>query len=255
MFEQVIEGPYGANRAWTTMAGFAGQALMLSAAVLAPLVAPDALPRPQSLVTLLYPAAPVAPPPAAAPEAPAAPRPTRQAIEIQAGRLLAPAAIPDRPVLIEEPPLTAAEMGGAPGGVPGGIEGGLPGGVLHGLPAIVARQVAPPAPAPAPPPAAVRPAAPARIKVGGNVQQARILHQAIPVYPALARQARVSGIVELVGIVGTDGRIRQLQLVSGHPLLVAAALEAVRQWVYRPTYLNGDPVEVIAPITVHFRMN
>jgi periplasmic protein TonB len=99
------------------------------------------------------------------------------------------------------------------------------------------------------------PAAPARIRVGGNVQQGMVLQQAIPVYPLLARKARISGAVQLVGVVGTDGRIRELQLVSGHPLLVQAALDAVRQWIYRPTYLNGEPVEVVAPIIVTFSMS
>ena len=87
------------------------------------------------------------------------------------------------------------------------------------------------------------------------MQHGKLVHQVIPVYPALARQTRVSGAVELVGIIGTDGRIRELQLVKGHPLLVRAALDAVRQWVYRPTYLNGDPVEVVSPITVNFTLN
>ena len=76
-----------------------------------------------------------------------------------------------------------------------------------------------------------------------------------PVYPPLARAARISGAVELTGVIATDGRIRELRVVSGHPLLAKAALEAVRQWVYEPTVLNGEPVEVIAPITVHFQLN
>jgi protein TonB len=84
---------------------------------------------------------------------------------------------------------------------------------------------------------------------------ARLLHRVEPVYPPLARQTRISGTVELTGVVGTNGRIRELRVVSGHPFLAAAALEAVRQWVYEPTLLNGEAVEVIAPITVNFRLN
>jgi protein TonB len=84
---------------------------------------------------------------------------------------------------------------------------------------------------------------------------AQLLHRVEPVYPPLARQTRISGTVELTGVVGTNGRIRELRVVSGHPFLAAAALEAVRQWVYEPTLLNGEPVEVIAPITVNFRLN
>ena len=87
------------------------------------------------------------------------------------------------------------------------------------------------------------------------VHPARLLYRVEPVYPPLARQARISGTVELTGVIGVDGRIRELRVLSGHPLLAAAALGAVRQWVYEPTVLNGDPVEVVAPITVNFRLN
>jgi protein TonB len=75
-----------------------------------------------------------------------------------------------------------------------------------------------------------------------------------PRYPQPAIMARISGPVQLEGIIGTDGRIRDLHALSGNPVLVPAALEAVRQWVYEPTLLNGKPVEVIAPITVIFRL-
>lgn len=82
--------------------------------------------------------------------------------------------------------------------------------------------------------------------------EARLIKKVIPVYPPLARQARVSGTVHLIGVVAKDGTIQQLQVVSGNPLLVGAALDAVRQWVYRPTVLNNEVVEVIAPIDVIF---
>ena len=84
---------------------------------------------------------------------------------------------------------------------------------------------------------------------------ARLVHRVDPVYPPFARQARISGTVELTGVIGIDGRIRELQIVHGHPFLAKAALEAVRQWMYEPTLLNGAAVEVIAPITVNFLLN
>ncbi len=83
---------------------------------------------------------------------------------------------------------------------------------------------------------------------------AMLVRKVIPEYPPLARSARISGVVRLIGTIGKDGTIRDLQLVSGHPLLSRAALEAVRQWIYRPTLLNGNPVEVIAPIEVNFTL-
>ena len=113
------------------------------------------------------------------------------------------------------------------------------------VPAIAAHV---PVPAQAPPP-------PQRPRtIGGDVLEARIINRVIPEYPPLARQARVSGIVHLVGVIGRDGVVKSLEVVSGHPLLVKAALSAVQQWRYRPTLLNGQPVEVSAPITVSFTL-
>jgi periplasmic protein TonB len=90
--------------------------------------------------------------------------------------------------------------------------------------------------------------------VGGDVQAAKLIRKVIPVYPVLAKQARISGTVRLVGVIAKDGTIEQLQVVSGHPLLVKSAVDAVRQWIYKPTLLNGTAVEVIAPIDVIFTL-
>jgi len=90
--------------------------------------------------------------------------------------------------------------------------------------------------------------------VGGDVQAARLIRKVIPVYPVLAKQARIAGTVRLVGVIAKDGTIEQLQVVSGHPLLVKSAVDAVRQWIYKPTLLNGSAVEVIAPIDVIFTL-
>jgi TonB family protein len=103
---------------------------------------------------------------------------------------------------------------------------------------------------PAEPAKPKEPAAP--LRVGGQVQEANIVHRVMPVYPPLARQARIAGAVMLEGIIARDGTVKNLRVLSGHPLLAGAALEAVRQWRYRPTLLNGEPVEVIAPIAVNF---
>ncbi len=94
----------------------------------------------------------------------------------------------------------------------------------------------------------------APIRVGGDVQMAKLIRKVMPIYPALARSARVFGVVHLVGTIAKDGTIRNLQLIDGHPLLTRAAMEAVAQWVYKPTLLNGQPVEVIAPIEVNFTL-
>jgi protein TonB len=93
------------------------------------------------------------------------------------------------------------------------------------------------------------------INVGGDVQLAKLVKRVMPIYPALAKTARISGVVRLVGFIAKDGTIRNLQVISGHPVLTQAALAAVQQWVYKPTLLNGEPVEVIAPIDVHFTLS
>ncbi len=108
-----------------------------------------------------------------------------------------------------------------------------------------------------PPPRAVShvPPAPKVVKLGGNVLEAKLVKRVMPVYPPLARQMRLAGTVRLEGVISRAGRVINLQVVSGHPMLTAAALDAVRQWVYSPTLLNGEPVEVIAPIEVHFTLS
>jgi TonB family protein len=93
-----------------------------------------------------------------------------------------------------------------------------------------------------------------RIRVGGNVQAANLIRRVEPIYPPLARQARIQGTVRFDATIGADGHVKNLQLISGHPLLVPAAQEAVRQWVYRPTLLNGIPVEVVTQIDVPFTL-
>ena len=118
------------------------------------------------------------------------------------------------------------------------------------------RVAAPPPPTPKPPTA--KPAAstePTRVRIGGNVRPPRLVREVRPIYPPLARQARIQGVVKINAIVSRDGTVQSLETVSGHPLLVNAALDAVRQWLYEPTQLNGEPVEVILVVDVNFRLS
>jgi protein TonB len=139
-------------------------------------------------------------------------------------------------------------VGGVPGGVPGGAAGGVIGGIIGGIPS-----AAPPPPPPVK--EAPKPVTPQRIRVGGNVQSAKLIRQPKPSYPPLAKQARIQGTVRFNAIIGKDGTIQNLTLVSGHPLLVPSATEAVKQWVYQPTLLNGEPVEVVTQIDVNFTLS
>jgi protein TonB len=110
--------------------------------------------------------------------------------------------------------------------------------------------VKPPATRPPDPPKSSAP-----LHVSGGVQMAKLIKQVVPTYPPLARSARIYGVVHLIGIIGKDGTIRNLQLIDGHPLLARAALDAVSQWIYKPTLLSGEPVEVICPIDVTFTLS
>lgn len=98
-----------------------------------------------------------------------------------------------------------------------------------------------------PPIAAAQP-----IKVGGNLQAANLVKKVLPVYPELAKSAHLQGTVRFTALIAKDGTVRNLQLISGPPMLIHAATEAVKQWVYRPTLLNGEPVEVITQIDINF---
>jgi len=229
------------------MLSFLFQCVVIGVMILIPLIYTDTLPR-ATLTSLLV--APPPPPPPPPPPAAAPPKVVKIIPrQFDAGKLMAPKEIPKNIAMIKEdemPPPSAGVVGVA-GGVPGGAAGGVIGGIISAAP--------PPPPPPPPPKAVEKPVTPQRIRVGGNVQQANLVRKVTPNYPPLAKQARIQGTVRFTAIIGKDGTIQNLQLVTGHPLLVAAAQDAVRQWVYRPTLLNGEPVEVITQIDVNFTLS
>jgi protein TonB len=160
---------------------------------------------------------------------------------MDAGKLVTPKVIPKDIKIIKEdaPDMSMGMQGGVVGGVAGGQMGGVIGGVIGGVGA------APPPPKPSQ----------TRIRQGGQVQAAKLLNKVQPMYPPLARQTRISGTVRLHAIIAKNGTVEQLEVISGHPLLVQAALDAVRQWKYQATTLNGEPVEVDTTIDVIFSLN
>lgn len=247
MFEQsLIDLSAGRTRKpWTIAVSFLAQCLLIGILILIPLIYTEALPR--HTLTAIFMAPPPPPPP---PPPPAAVVVVQKPIirEFEAGKLLAPKEIPKNIAMIkeEELPPPSAALAGVVGGVPGGVPGGTPGGVIGGI--ISSTPVAPPPPPP-------KQEAPKRIRVGGQVQQAKLLAQPKPIYPPLAKQARIQGTVRLEAVISKEGRIDQLRVVSGHPLLVQSALDAVRQWRYHPTILNTDPVEVATTIDVNFTLS
>jgi periplasmic protein TonB len=256
MFEQTfVDGVGKTNKTWTVLVSFIGQCFLIVIAIILPMIYFDALPQTQ-LTSFL-----VAPPPPPPPPPPPAATPQVKVVKIiprqfDAGRLMAPKSIPKEIAQIKEEELPPPSSGavGVVGGVPGGVAGGTPGGVLGGIIGSV------PSAAPPPPPPPVKkveekPKEVQRIRVGGNVQQAKLVRQPRPVYPPLAKQARIQGVVKLNAIISRDGTIQNLTVLSGHPLLVPSAMDAVKQWVYQPTLLNGEPVEVVTQVDVNFTLS
>jgi protein TonB len=239
--EMVVSSPSGkkTNKPWTVVLSMLFQVGFLAVLILIPLIYTEALPK-TMMATLL-----VAPPPPPPPPPP----PIAQVVHVKpqvhlmdAGKLVTPKVIPKEIKIIKEDAPDMSSMG-AVGGVAGGVAGGQMGGVIGGV--IGGVGGAPPPPKPAQ----------SRIKQGGNVQAAKLVNKVQPNYPPLARQTRISGTVRLHAIIAKNGTVEQLEVMSGHPLLVQAALDAVRQWRYQPTQLNGEPVEVDTTIDVIFSLN
>jgi protein TonB len=194
----------------------------------------------------------VAPPPPPPPPPPA----TGQVIKpkvmhhmlMNAGKLLAPTVIPKHIAEIKEPPLAHDSFGGVVGGVPGGIPGGQLGGVLGGVIGGVLNTAA----RPVPPPPTVKPNGP--VRVGGHVRQPKVIVQVLPKYPVLARETHVQGQVRIDAVLDEQGNVVEMKIVSGHPLLYQAALDALKQWKYEPTYLNDRPIAVRLIVTINFQL-
>ncbi len=245
MFEDsLIEsgGRLKTKRGVTTFISFALQVLLVGVLVLIPLLFTEALPK-QQLMTFL-----VAPPPPPPPPPPPAAAPVKIVKQIQTdivnGQLRTPTKIPEKVQMIKEdeapPPMaaTGGVVGGVPGGVPGGQMGGVIGGIISSTPVAVPKV-----------------ATPQRVRVSQGVSQGLLIRKVQPNYPPLARQARIQGNVVLTAEISKDGSIENLRLVSGHPMLAPAAIEAVKQWKYKPYFLNGEPVEVETQVTVIFSLS
>jgi protein TonB len=249
MFEQTTAAIPASHRLFGTLAGVTCQAVLVGSLILVPLIFPQALPDVRSLVFLV---APGPPPPPPAPGPVVRPRP---ATTLRVFCLLcAPVVIPKQiATLVDEEPVEIASGTGVPGGVPGGMPNGVPGGLPTSILAAVPAPLPPPQIVTPPSPIAAAPAVVQRI-TGGIVKMANPIHRVEPIYPPIAKQARVQGTVEIEGVIGVDGRMREVHVKSGPALLVKAALDAVKQWVYEPSTLNGNPVEVAGIIIVTFRL-
>ena len=209
-----------------------------------PLMFTEELPKAQLLTFLTAPPPPPPPPPPAAAEV------QRVVHQIQTdlmstGQLRTPTKIPQKIQMIKEdeapPPMaaTGGVVGGVPGGIPGGQLGGVIGGIVNATTAAAPKFV---------------PVVPQRVRISQGVTRGLLIHRVEPTYPKLAKTARVQGDVILKAVINQNGEIQDLQLVSGHPMLVPDAIAAVKQWRYKPYLLNGQPVEVETTITVTFTL-
>ncbi len=234
------------RRRYAAVLSFTFQCLLIGALLVVPLMFTEELPRQQLLTFLVAPPPPPPPPPP--PTAMAKVVRQIQTDLLTGGQLRTPSRIPENVQMIheEEAPPPMPSMGGVVGGVPGGIPGGQLGGVIGGIVSQTSSLAAIPK---------LALAQPKRVRISQGVTKGLLIQRIEPKYPPLALAAHIWGQVVLKAIISKQGEIKELQLVSGHPMLVPAAIEAVTQWRYRPYLLNGEPVEVESTVTVTFQLS
>jgi periplasmic protein TonB len=226
------------RKTWTKLLSFVIEACAIVVLVLLPLIYTQALPK-QLWTNILE----LPPPPAGAPleklrtEA----RPPQNKRELVDSGLHVPTEIP-RKTSMRPDDLSASE---GPPSMKDMVPGGAPEGVPNAVITDIARATLPPM---------LKPPPPQKLRVSSGVAQGMLVYQLKPQYPRLAMQARIQGTVVLQAVIGKDGSVQDLRLVSGHPMLAPAAIEAVKQWRYRPYMLNGEPVEVDTQINVNFSL-
>jgi len=238
MFEDsLIEsgGKLKTKRAQASLVAFILEGVLIGIMVLIPLLITEALPKSQLMMSLVAP-----PPPPPPPPPPAVVHIIKQVqTNIINDQLRTPTKIPKKIEMIKEdeapPPMTAGVIGGISSGP--GQAGGVIGGIISSTPMAVPKV-----------------AAPQRIRVSQGVTQGLLIRKVTPPYPPLARQARIQGSVVLQAVISKEGSIQGLKVQSGPPLLVQAAIDAVKQWKYKPYILNGEPVEVDTQVTVTFSL-
>jgi protein TonB len=246
MFDQTfVDGIGKTSKNWSMTLSFLLEVGAIGVMILVPLIWTEVLPK-RVIVNSL--AAPAPPPPPVSPAPATVNKHVRAAPRIFIPEVLrASVTTPSHVVLpIDDVLLTALNPGDLVLGIPGDVSSSG-----------IGNSILPPSPPAAPPApkADAKPTPQKPVPVGGQVQSAKLIKRPAPVYPAIAKSARIQGTVVLQAIIGEDGTVRDLAVISAaSPLLVPAAREAVRQWVYQPTLLNHEPVEVITEITVIFSL-
>jgi periplasmic protein TonB len=227
------------RKTWTKLASFAMEVCAIGVLVLLPLLYTQALPKQLWAVMLEAPAPPPGPAPVRAERS--EPRTQRPDREVNDSVLREPSRVPLKTSMVRDEPSSAD----SPPSMDGLVPGGVPGVVANSVITEIAR---------ATPPLIVKPAPPQKLRVSSGVAEGMLVRQVKPQYPPIAVQARIQGTVVLQAVIGKDGTVKDLRLLSGHPMLSTAAIEAVKQWRYRPYLLNGEPVEVDTQINVNFTL-
>jgi len=237
MFEDSLiesSGRLKTKRGLTTTIATSLLVIVIGIFCLVPLLYPEVLPK--TLITTFL----VAPPPPPPPPPPVAVvKVAKIETELDQGALRTPTKIPENIKMVKEEEAPPAESAGIPGGVAGGVPGGSMGGVIGSLlggtgsvPKVTLN----------------------RVRVSAGVVEGNLIHKVVPLYPPLAKTARIQGTVVLHAIISKQGNVENLNVISGHPMLMPAAVEAVKQWKYKPYILNGEPVEVETTVTVNFNL-
>jgi protein TonB len=232
------------RQAFATATSFILNCLAIGVILIMPLVLTESLPKAQLLTLLVVPPPP--PPPPAADQLPRVMRRIQTDL-LNGGQLLTPTEIPQTVPMIggeEAPPMPAGS-----GGVIGGL-GGVPSRRIGGVIGSIVSSTSNLAPVPT-----FVPPTPQPVRISQGVTKGLLMRKIAPAYPPLERAARVQGDVVLSAVLDANGQITNLQLVSGHPWLVPAAMAAVKQWRYKPYLLDGQPVEVETTITVTFSLS
>jgi protein TonB len=240
LFREIESGAKLERNPWAGAGALAMQCLFLLAVAVIPLFHTDPLPKRETL-TMLY----LQPPSAAAgnatklraptPPSPSTFTPTSTGIPAPVHKTQ------------EAPPPPVSTTDGAVGGVPGGVIGGIPGETLSEAPDST-RSAPVPVKTFDPPPVK-------RIHVASRVVEANLIHDVAPQYPPEAGRARIEGTVVLLAVIGTDGSVKDVRVENGLPILAQAAIDAVRQWRYKPYMIDGEPVEVDSRITINFTLS
>ena len=215
------------------------QAIVLATLIIAPLYFTQTLPQREVLLTKLY----LQPPPAAGSSATTVHAP----LSVTPRLISTPSPVP-KTQRVTAPVSPAVTPVGIVGGVPGGLVGGAPIGIPGEV--VLGSAHTMPVPAKMPESAPVK-----RIRVASRVVEANLIHDVAPQYPPEAGRARIEGAVVLLATIGTDGSVKDVRIESGLPILAQAAIDAVRQWRYKPYLIDGEPVEVDSRITINFTLS